>query len=204
MVYRSCGHVCEPQSLTKWCRKLLRNGAIQFTCPVLDENKVACGKVWPFYEVCRMAVLDNNETSSFLQQLETNRVNMGGGEFKHCPQCRSFIDYNKDTLPCPLGFKQPLKIECRMCKEYFKNSEFTFCWQCNNPWPNETRDKAASAHDAVKKGMCGRSDCRNEKLTKLKRCLHIKYELIKNTNRFFTKFGKFWKSHIFGHFFIQR
>ncbi|KAJ0050387.1 hypothetical protein NL108_018496 [Boleophthalmus pectinirostris] len=68
----SCGHTVTPQSLTDWCDRQLQDGNIDLKCGV-------CGAVWPFDEVCKMALLTDKEKSTFedkrLENLAFTKMN---------------------------------------------------------------------------------------------------------------------------------
>ncbi|XP_072288793.1 uncharacterized protein [Eucyclogobius newberryi] len=147
----SCGHSVPPQSLTDWCDRQLDDGKIQFECGV-------CTLVWPFDEVCRMALLTDKEKSSFedkrFENLAFTRLNA-----KRCPSCKSLTMRKKHNKLC---------VRCPQCKAQ-KGTDYMFCWQCLKEWKGPTS----------RTDTCDNEGCVNTELQALKTCPEIVFQSVK-------------------------
>uniref|UniRef100_A0A3Q3JXP4 Uncharacterized protein n=1 Tax=Monopterus albus TaxID=43700 RepID=A0A3Q3JXP4_MONAL len=65
----SCGHAVTPESLTSWCRSLLKQGKYEFRCPALVEGTKQCNELWPYKEVRRLADLSVKEMQEFEESM---------------------------------------------------------------------------------------------------------------------------------------
>ncbi|XP_062301003.1 uncharacterized protein LOC134005972 [Scomber scombrus] len=146
----SCGHAVTPQSLTGWCRSLLDQGQYKFKCPALKDGTVQlCGKVWPYQEVRRLAVL----TAAEMQYFEENMARLAAREyceFKTCPGCKTCVEREDLTN---------LSVHCTICKAD-KREVYQFCWQCLKPWKGS----------APRSDRCDNVGCINHDLELLKNC----------------------------------
>ncbi|XP_055501310.1 uncharacterized protein LOC129703169 [Leucoraja erinacea] len=69
-VEMSCRHAVDPTSLTGWCRSLIDSGHFTFHCPgKKDGTEEKCNKEWPYVEVRRHALLDNDEQKYFEEKV---------------------------------------------------------------------------------------------------------------------------------------
>uniref|UniRef100_A0A8C6T4Z6 RING-type domain-containing protein n=1 Tax=Neogobius melanostomus TaxID=47308 RepID=A0A8C6T4Z6_9GOBI len=84
----------------------LLKGSTAFECGV-------CKAVWPFKEVCKMALLTDEENKYFEDAL-----------FRNCPGCK-----------CRVMRADPhnLRVQCPQCKAE-KGKMYEFCWQCLKEW----------------------------------------------------------------------
>uniref|UniRef100_A0A3Q2PQP2 RING-type domain-containing protein n=1 Tax=Fundulus heteroclitus TaxID=8078 RepID=A0A3Q2PQP2_FUNHE len=100
----SCGHAVTPTSLTNWCLKLLEDGKNSFVC-----GASGCNAVWPYEEVCKMALLTTEEMKVC---------------FIKCPGCKSPVARQNEFNLC---------VSCKTCTE--KGGRlYEFCWQCQREW----------------------------------------------------------------------
>lgn len=145
----SCGHSVTPTSLTSWCLKQLDEGNTEFECGV-------CDAVWPFDEVCKMALLTDEEKDIFGDALFRN-VASKKLKTKKCPGCKSrVVRANPDDL-C---------VRCPQCTAD-KGKAYDFCWQCRKIWRgrNEMSD-------------CGNKGCESAVVI-LRKCAVIKFKDVK-------------------------
>lgn len=139
----SCGHACDPNSLTGWCESILNDGRTNFTCPVKD-----CNQEWSYDEVRRVALLTQDERLDFETKLYNNFANSGC--IKPCPKCEKFI----------LREDSNNKIQCLNCSN--KRQIFHFCWQCEQKWL-----------DMGSNVRCGNNVCHSYEEEALKNCEFI-------------------------------
>lgn len=152
-VYRallSCGHACDPNSLTSWCKSLLDDGKTQFTCPAMKGSS-KCNQEWDYSEVRLLGLLTQQEMDYFETKLNENMANQLF-DFKKCPKCISFIEREENSCN--------LETECKICN-------FKFCWLCESKWNYK---KAINSN----RFSCGRSNCQNKELQILSECKMIK------------------------------
>ncbi|CAF1109162.1 unnamed protein product, partial [Brachionus calyciflorus] len=143
----SCGHFCDPNALTEWCRTILDEGGVKFICPAI-RNGIKCGKEWSYDEVRLLGLLNDTEKLEFEEKLNDNLAK--NLSLKQCPNCDSYIENQNGQL----------KIVCLWCEKNGLN--FKFCWQCENKWLNLSSDK-----------NCGNFECSNKDLEALKNCKFI-------------------------------
>lgn len=157
----SCGHACDPNSLTHWCRNLLEDGKCEFVCPALNDKDTPCSREWSYDEVRRLGMLTAEEMESFESKLNENRLKSAGARYRQCPDCSSFVERDSDDE----SDHHDLRTECIVCKSVLKRSDYIFCWQCEQPCISGVR---------VLRGTCGRLDCRNKDLDVLANCFLVK------------------------------
>ncbi|KAL4006880.1 interleukin 4 receptor [Sarotherodon galilaeus] len=145
----SCGHAVTPTSLTNWCHRLLEQGESRFVC-----GGSGCGAEWTFAEVCKMALLDPQETENFRKTMESNAARQTLTT-KLCPGCRSTVTRENGS---------DLNVLCKVCTAV-KGRPFEFCWQCLREWkgPRPRKDR------------CENDGCCNESLETLKKCPDITF-----------------------------
>ncbi|XP_030287831.1 E3 ubiquitin-protein ligase RNF144A-like [Sparus aurata] len=148
----SCGHTVTPTSLTDWCGWLLDEGC-EFVCG-------KCSVVWPFDEVCKMALLTPDEVEEFEQKIIHNAAR-NFLDIKQCPGCKSHVV--RDDL-------SNLNVECPECTAS-KRRTYRFCWQCLREWkgPGPRSDR------------CDNDDC-PDPLDTLKNCPNIVFKDVKGVN----------------------
>ncbi|XP_023153676.2 probable E3 ubiquitin-protein ligase RNF144A-A [Amphiprion ocellaris] len=139
----SCGHAVTPMSLTNWCRLLVDQGESTFVC-----GQTGCDVEWSFEEVCKMALLTDEEVKYFENKMFSNSKDLL--DVKSCPSCESSVMRNDPYNLC---------VECTVCSAD-KNGIFMFCWQCLREWrgPFQRSDR------------CENYGCVNKSLEILKNC----------------------------------
>jgi hypothetical protein len=143
----SCGHACDPNSLTEWCRSILNDGSFKFTCPALIEGR-KCDQDWSYDEVRRLALLTQEEKLEFEAKL--NEIYAKSVYLKQCPKCECYTQKEIESK----------KIECLNCKK--SGICFRFCWECDQEWL-----------DLSSSERCGNYSCSNKELDALKNCIFI-------------------------------
>ncbi|MEQ2316375.1 hypothetical protein AMECASPLE_031905 [Ameca splendens] len=145
----SCGHAVTPMSLTKWCLQLLEDGHSTFVCGVYG-----CDHVWPFKEVCKMALLTTEEIIHFKKIMDINASNT-----RKCPGCKSSVARRNEF---------DLSVSCEACTAK-KGQLYEFCWQCLREWkgPKPRLDR------------CKNAGCSNTALQTLKTCPDIVFDTVK-------------------------
>uniref|UniRef100_A0AAV2KRY1 IBR domain-containing protein n=1 Tax=Knipowitschia caucasica TaxID=637954 RepID=A0AAV2KRY1_KNICA len=139
----SCGHTVTPTSLTVWCRRQLDEGSMKFVCGLPN-----CDAEWTYEEVCKMALLTQEENTYFENKLFRNSINVTQ-DVKSCPGCK-----------CRVVREDPNDL-CVICPKCSTNSQpFIFCWQCLKKWKGPA---PASYH-------CENDDCCYEKQRILENC----------------------------------
>ncbi|XP_047456791.1 probable E3 ubiquitin-protein ligase ARI7 [Mugil cephalus] len=140
----SCGHSVTPMSLTNWCRYLLDKGESSFVC-----GQTGCNAVWPFDEVCKMALLTPEEIHYFEDTL-FHRVAKDYLDVKSCPGCKSSVIRTE---------LDNLRVCCTICSAD-KDRTYEFCWQCLKEWrrPSQCTDR------------CANDGCFNKSLEVLRTC----------------------------------
>ncbi|XP_055014902.1 E3 ubiquitin-protein ligase RNF217-like isoform X2 [Boleophthalmus pectinirostris] len=148
----SCGHTVTPQSLTDWCDRQLQDGNIDLKCGV-------CGAVWPFDEVCKMALLTDKEKSTFedkrLENLAFTKMND-----KRCPGCKSYALRKNQNNLC---------VICPQCTAV-KGTTYQFCWQCLKVWKGS----------APRSDRCDNEGCVNTGLETLRTCPEIVFKSVED------------------------
>lgn len=146
----SCGHAVDPNSLTGWCRSLLDQGQYTFSCPALkDGSTESCGKLWPYQEVRRLAVLTDEEQQTFEEKVASLAA-AKYCEFKTCPGCKTYVE-RSDLAN--------LNVRCTICTAK-KAKAYEFCWQCMNEWKGL----------GPRSDRCDNEGCANEQLKALQNC----------------------------------
>uniref|UniRef100_A0A3P9CX67 Uncharacterized LOC101465555 n=1 Tax=Maylandia zebra TaxID=106582 RepID=A0A3P9CX67_9CICH len=147
----SCGHTVTPMSLTKWCRRLLDQGANRFVCGQTD-----CDDEWSFEEVCKMALLTPEEIEYFEKKMFSNATDVFN--VKSCPGCKSSVLRTDFSDLC---------VECIVCTTDLGQT-FMFCWQCLREWkgPSPRSDR------------CENDGCVNNSLEKLRTCPVITFKQV--------------------------
>ncbi|XP_038126239.1 potential E3 ubiquitin-protein ligase ariadne-2-like [Cyprinodon tularosa] len=146
----SCGHVVTPMSLTKWCKHLVEKGDSQFVC-----GQSGCDAVWPFKEVCKMALLTPEEKDYFEKTMSFNAAARNPNS-KFCPGCMS---------PVTRGSSLNLYIHCKVCSGKTGRT-FAFCWQCLREWKGIQ----------PRFDRCENDDCHNSALKTLRECPEIQIQ----------------------------
>ena len=154
----SCGHACDPNSLTQWCRMQLDDGKFEFTCPALTSANKQCNRIWPYEEVRRLAMLDDDEQEWFETRLNDNCIRLIN--FCKCPECFSYYELNDCA-------RAGLRVDCTICPLIY-SKRFAFCWQCENPWIDVPFGQ-------MRRDKCARGDCRNKDLDILAKCKKIRF-----------------------------
>ncbi|KAK5858704.1 hypothetical protein PBY51_002825 [Eleginops maclovinus] len=149
----SCGHAVTPMSLTLWCRCLLDRGEYKFVCGQTD-----CDVEWSFEEVCKMALLTEDQIEYFEKTVFSN-ASKDYLDVKSCPGCSSRV------LRSDL---HDLCVQCPVCTAN-KGEAYNFCWQCLKKWRGPRLDR------------CGRRDCQNP-LAILRTCPDIIFEDVEGVN----------------------
>nr|XP_004562712.1 probable E3 ubiquitin-protein ligase ARI5 isoform X1 [Maylandia zebra] len=152
----SCGHAVTPTSLTNWCRRLLEQGESRFVC-----GGSGCSAEWTFAEVCKMALLDPQETKYFRRTLTFN-VARQTLVTRFCPVCRSTVVRENGS---------DLNVLCKVCTAV-KGRPFEFCWQCLREW------KGARPRT----DRCENDGCCNESLKTLKECPDISFDSVEEVH----------------------
>ncbi|XP_023008870.2 E3 ubiquitin-protein ligase DDB_G0292642-like [Maylandia zebra] len=152
----SCGHAVTPTSLTNWCRRLLEQGESSFVC-----GGSGCSAEWTFAEVCKMALLDPQETKYFRRTLTFN-VARQTLVTRFCPVCRSTVVRENGS---------DLNVLCKVCTAV-KGRPFEFCWQCLREW------KGAQPRT----DRCENDGCCNESLKTLKECPDISFDSVEEVH----------------------
>ncbi|XP_039899509.1 probable E3 ubiquitin-protein ligase ARI8 [Simochromis diagramma] len=152
----SCGHAVTPTSLTNWCRRLLDQGESRFVC-----GAFGCSAEWTLAEVCKMALLDPQETEYFRKTLEFNAARQMLIT-RFCPGCGSAVTRKNGS---------DLNVLCKVCTAV-KGQTFEFCWQCLKEW------KGARP----RKDRCGNRGCCNQSLKTLKECPDIIFDSVKGVD----------------------
>uniref|UniRef100_A0A3P9D1D0 Putative E3 ubiquitin-protein ligase ARI6 n=2 Tax=Haplochromini TaxID=319058 RepID=A0A3P9D1D0_9CICH len=152
----SCGHAVTPTSLTNWCRRLLEQGDSRFVC-----GAFGCSAEWTLAEVCKMALLDPQETEYFRKTLEFNAARQMLIT-RFCPGCGSAVTRENGS---------DLNVLCKVCTSV-KGQTFEFCWQCLKEW------KGARP----RKDRCGNRGCCNQSLKTLKECPDIIFDSVKGVH----------------------
>ncbi|XP_024656349.1 uncharacterized protein LOC112431850 [Maylandia zebra] len=152
----SCGHAVTPSSLTNWCLWLLEEGESNFVCAL-----PGCDIIWPYEEVCKMALLTPEEKEYFGQTMALNAMKHHF-DYKLCPGCSSSV-VRKDV--------SNLSVCCSWCSKE-KDRTYEFCWQCLKEWkgPRPRSDR------------CDNVGCSNETLQILKNCEDIIFESVNNVS----------------------
>ncbi|KAJ4948546.1 hypothetical protein JOQ06_020079 [Pogonophryne albipinna] len=145
----SCGHAVTPMSLTIWCRYLLDSGECNLVCGQTD-----CDVEWPFEEVCKMALLTEEELEYFEKTVFSNAAKDYLG-VKSCPGCSSRV-VRSDL--------HDLCVQCPVCTARRRRG-YTFCWQCLKKWKGP----------APRSDRCANRDCQNP-LDILRNCPDISFE----------------------------
>lgn len=145
----SCGHAVTPTSLTNWCLKLLEEGQSKFVCGVFG-----CDAVWPYEEVCKMALLTPEEIKHFSKMRKLNAA-----VSRRCPGCKSSVARKDEFNLC---------VSCKRCTAK-KGHAYEFCWQCLREWkgPKPRFD------------CCGNDGCCNTVLQTLQTCPEIVFDTVK-------------------------
>uniref|UniRef100_A0A8C6SJW4 RING-type domain-containing protein n=1 Tax=Neogobius melanostomus TaxID=47308 RepID=A0A8C6SJW4_9GOBI len=137
----SCGHTVTPTSLTRWCQRQLNQGKSKLECGV-------CNTKWSLDEVFKMALLTDEEKTSFESILFKN----------FCPGCKSQI-MRKDP--------NNLRVRCPRCTAD-RGAAFDFCWQCLKDW------KGPAYHS----NHCDNEGCVCDALVTLKTCKVIEFKQV--------------------------
>ncbi|KAI9543273.1 hypothetical protein NQZ68_011922 [Dissostichus eleginoides] len=145
----SCGHAVTPMSLTIWCRHLLDSGECKFLCGQTD-----CVVEWPFEEVCKMALLTEEELEYFEKTLFSNAAK-DYLDVKSCPGCSSRVVRSDLHALC---------VQCPVCTAR-RTQAYQFCWQCLKKWKGP----------ASRSDRCANRDCQNP-LDILRNCPDITFE----------------------------
>lgn len=150
----SCGHTVTPTTLTQWCQRQLDEDKTRLVCG-------CCNAVWSFGEVCKMALLTQEQKKTFENKLFRNVV-FKEEKAKLCPGCSSYV-MREDS--------QNLRVQCPQCS-YDKGVDYEFCWQCMREWKGQ----------GIRTVHCDNSGCINEPLKTLKTCPEIKFEKVKGVS----------------------
>ncbi|XP_070849298.1 E3 ubiquitin-protein ligase ARIH2-like [Chaetodon trifascialis] len=153
----SCGHAVTPMSLTAWCRRLLDDeGNCSFVC-----GQTNCNVMWPYAEVCKMALLTSDERDYFERKMFSNAAS-SYLNVKECPGCKT------DVVRTNLN---DLSVKCTVCTAE-RSSTYLFCWQCLRQWegPKPRSDR------------CQNDGCTNPLLERLRNCPDIKFEDVKGVS----------------------
>ncbi|XP_028284772.1 probable E3 ubiquitin-protein ligase ARI8 [Parambassis ranga] len=147
----SCGHAVTPMSLTKWCLMLLNQGKSRFVC-----GHPGCNTVWPFVEVCKMALLTPPEVNRIKKNLAFNsyKENLN---IQTCPGCMSSVVREDGSN---------LRVRCKTCMTK-RGCTFEFCWQCLKEWKGPWRHR--SDH-------CDNEGCHNPALRTLAACPEMTFD----------------------------
>ncbi|XP_038126320.1 uncharacterized protein DDB_G0292642-like [Cyprinodon tularosa] len=148
----SCGHAVTPDSLTIWCKNLLKQGQNKFRCPAVVEGTKQCNKLWSYQEVRRLADLNVDEMLYFEQEM----ANLSVSEYcevQSCPKCKTSVEREDPSNLC---------VQCVVCTADQKEI-YQFCWQCLRDWkgPGPRSDR------------CDNADCINRDLQLLQTCKFI-------------------------------
>lgn len=149
----SCGHAVTPMSLTNWCRRLLNEGKATFVC-----GASGCNAVWPYKEVCKMALLTPEEMKEFEKKMFTI-ASKSFLEVKACPGCKSSVIRSDLT---------DLSVKCTICTTE-RQRNYIFCWQCLREWRGPTPGS----------DRCENPGCTNQTLELLKTCPDIVFTSVK-------------------------
>nr|XP_020480242.1 E3 ubiquitin-protein ligase RNF19A-like [Monopterus albus]XP_020480243.1 E3 ubiquitin-protein ligase RNF19A-like [Monopterus albus] len=145
----SCGHAVTPESLTSWCRSLLKQGKYEFRCPALVDGTKQCNELWPYKEVRRLADLSVEE----MEEFEESMARLAAADYceiKPCPRCRTNVERKNLSNLC---------VQCTICTAD-KKKAYQFCWQCLKRWkgPGPRSDR------------CNNNGCNNKDLELLRNC----------------------------------
>ncbi|XP_028285601.1 probable E3 ubiquitin-protein ligase ARI8 [Parambassis ranga] len=146
----SCGHAVTPASLTSWCQVLLFQGKSRFVCA-----QPGCDAVWPFEEVCKMALLTPKEKKQFKRSLAYNSYKENFG-VQTCPGCMSSVQRKN---------KSNLRVRCKTCTAK-RGRTFEFCWQCLREWKGPQR----------RSDRCDNDGCYNPALRTLAACPEMTFD----------------------------
>lgn len=118
-IYRavlSCGHACDPNSLTNWCRSILDDGTCTFTCPALSSTQKPCNAQWPYHEVRLLGLLTPDECVYFENKLVHNflQLNINSNnhlfDYRQCPKCECNLE-RTSSLPRPFVHQWDVLVE---------------------------------------------------------------------------------------------
>lgn len=147
----SCGHSVTPQSLTDWCRRQLDQGKVRYECGV-------CKAVWPFHEVSKMALLTDEEKTSF-ENKRFETFALSHLKAKACPGCEALgLRQNPDVL----------RVRCPQCSAQ-RGSTYEFCWECLREWSGAS-------------SRCANEGCANAALETLRTCPVIKFKSVEGVS----------------------
>lgn len=113
-----------PESLTAFCRSLLTAGKFEFRCPYkASYGDPACGALWEFFTVKRLAVLTEEERTEFELKMADNYLRKALG-IQECPKCLSFCERQRKT---------DQRVICPVCSRKAAKP-YEFCWYCLKTW----------------------------------------------------------------------
>ncbi|KAK7898179.1 hypothetical protein WMY93_019032 [Mugilogobius chulae] len=150
----SCGHSVTPQSLTNWCQRQLDQGSISFVCGVCDAE-------WSFEDVCKMALLSDEEKDRFEQEMFRNKADKDPNN-AWCPSCSSLVIRTDPENLC---------MKCPRCSVE-KERDYTFCFQCLREWKGP----------APRSDRCDNDGCVNQALVILKTCPNIEFSYVRDVS----------------------
>lgn len=142
----SCGHGIVPDNLYDLCWNNLKQGAVEFQCPAIEQfnvrgNQAPCGEIWTFYEVTIKAQLSVDERILFEMRLSKNSIQKEDS-VQECPFCRCLsVRANEKNN----------RVRCLNCS-HTNPDRSEFCWQCLHQWK-----------DSHAREFCGNLQCSTAK-----------------------------------------
>ena len=164
-VEMSCGHAVGPDTLTEYCRSLLKQHIFKFTCPAIIDSKrnKQCREEWEYTDVRLAALLTDDE----MQYFESKMSEYAASQYcdiKECPGCQSFTE-RRDLIN--------LRVQCPFCTKK-KGRSYDFCWQCSREWTGPTKSSV----------KCGNVSCIHPDLPSIRDAPYIELKELVGLNLF--------------------